>query len=41
MKLSTNSTNTVLYLKLKKRNYPDARIIVSDDNLNTLKHVAK
>ena len=40
MKLSTNSTGTVLDLKSTKRNYPEARIIVIDDNVNTFEHVA-
>ena len=40
MKLSTNSTSTVLELKSTKRNYPEARIIVIDDNVNTFEHVA-
>ena len=40
MKLSTNSTCTVLDLKSTKRNYPEARIIVIDDNVNTFEHVA-
>tara|TARA_B100000674_G_scaffold15755_1_gene11399 strand:+ start:433 stop:729 length:297 start_codon:yes stop_codon:yes gene_type:complete len=40
MKLSTTSTGTVLELKSTKRNYPEARIIVIDDNVNTFEHVA-
>ena len=40
MKLSTTSTGKVLDLKSTKRNYPEARIIVIDDNVNTFEHVA-
>ena len=40
MKLSTTSTVSVLELKSTKRNYPEARIIVIDDNVNTFEHVA-
>ena len=40
MKLSTTSTGTVLELKSTKRNYPEARIIVINDNVNTFEHVA-
>ena len=41
MELSTNSTTTVLDPKIKKRKYPEAKIIVLDDNFNTFEHVAK
>ena len=40
MKFSTNSTTTVLDPKTTKRKYPEARIIVLDDNFNTFQHVA-
>ena len=40
MKLSTNSTTTVLDPKTIKRKYPEARIIVLDDSFNTFEHVA-
>ena len=36
----TNSTTTVLYPKITKRKYPEARIIVLDDNFNSFEHVA-
>ena len=36
----TNSTTTVLDPKTTKRKYPEARIIVLDDNFNTFEHVA-
>ena len=39
-KFSTNSTTTVLDPKTKKRKYPEARIIVLDDNFNSFDHVA-
>ena len=39
-KLSTNSSTTVLDPKTTKRKYPEARIIVLDDNFNTFEHVA-
>ena len=35
-----NSTNTVLEPKTKKEKYPEARVIVLDDNFNTFQHVA-
>ncbi len=35
-----DSTTTVLDPKTIKRKYPEARIIVLDDNLNTFEHVA-
>ena len=40
MKFSTNSTTTVLDPKTTKRKYPEARIIVLDDNFNSFEHVA-
>ena len=40
MKFSGNSTNTVLAPKTTKKKYPQARIIVLDDNFNTFEHVA-
>ena len=40
MKFSTNSINTVLDRKTIKRKYPEARIIVLDDNFNSFEHVA-
>ena len=40
MEFSTNSTNTVLELNIKKRKYPEAKIIVLDDDINTFEHVA-
>ena len=40
MKFSTNSTTTVLDRKTTKIKYPEARIIVLDDNFNTFEHVA-
>jgi len=40
MKISNTLTTPVLDLKTTKRKYPEARIIVLDDNLNTFEHVA-
>ena len=40
MKFSTNSTTTVLDPKTTIKKYPDARIIVLDDNFNSFEHVA-
>ena len=40
MKFSTNSTTTVSDPKTSKTKYPEARIIVLDDNFNTFEHVA-
>ena len=40
MKFSTNSTATVLDPWTTKRKYPEARIIVLDDNFNSFEHVA-
>ena len=36
----TDSTITVLDSKTTKRKYPEARIIVLDDNFNSFEHVA-
>ena len=36
----TDSTTTVLDRQTTKRKYPEARIIVLDDNFNTFEHVA-
>ena len=35
-----NSLGTVLDLKKTKAKYPEARVIVLDDNFNTFQHVA-
>ena len=40
MDQETTSTTTVLDPKITKRTYPEARIIVLDDNFNTFEHVA-
>ena len=40
MKISDNLTTLVLDPKTPRRKYPDARIIVLDDNFNTFEHVA-
>ena len=40
MELSTNPPRAILYPKIEKQNYPQARIIVLDDNFNTFQHVA-
>ena len=40
MEFSTTSPTTVLELKTKKAKYPEARVIVLDDNFNTFEHVA-
>ena len=40
MKFSINSTTSVLDPKTAKRKYPEARIIVLDDNFNSFEHVA-
>ena len=40
MEFSTSSTNTVLEPKTAKQKYPEARVIVLDDNFNTFEHVA-
>ena len=36
----TDSTTTVLDPKTKKRKYPEVRLIVLDDNVNSFEHVA-
>ena len=41
MDFSTTSSTTVLKPKTKKTKYPEARVIVLDDNFNTFEHVAK
>ena len=41
MKISDNLTTSVVDPKTTKRKYPEARIIVLDDNFNTFEHVAK
>ena len=40
MKISDNLTTSVLDPKTTKRKYPEARIIVLDDNFNMFVHVA-
>ena len=40
MKSTIKSITTILDPKTKKRKYPEARIIVLDDNFNTFEHVA-
>ena len=40
MKISDNLTISVVDPKTTKRKYPEARIIVFDDNFNTFEHVA-
>ena len=40
MKISDNLTTSVVDLKTIRRKYPEARIIVLDDNFNTVEHVA-
>ena len=40
MKISANLTSPVVEPKTTRRNYPEARIIVLDDNFNTFEHVA-
>ena len=40
MDFSTTSPTTVLEPKTKKANYPEARVIVLNDNFNTFEHVA-
>ena len=40
MELSNTSPTTVLEPKTKKANYPEARVIVLNDNFNTFEHVA-
>ena len=40
MDQETTSTTTLLEPKTTKRKYPEARIIVLDDNFNSFEHVA-
>ena len=40
MKISENLTTSVVDPKTRKRKYPQARIIVLDDNFNTIENVA-
>ena len=40
MELSTISTSIALEPKTKKAKYPEARVIVLNDNFNTFEHVA-
>ena len=40
MDFSTSSLTTVLEPKTKKAKYPEARVIVLNDNFNTFEHVA-
>ena len=40
MKISDNLTTPVVDPKTTKRKYPEASIIVLDDNFNTFEHVA-
>ena len=40
MKISDNSTTSVVAPKTTTKKYPEARIIVLDDNFNTFEHVA-
>ena len=40
MKSSTTLTNTLVDPKIKTEKYPEARIIVLNDNKNTFEHVA-
>ena len=40
MELSISSPTTVLKSKIVKQKYPEARVIVLDDNFNTFQHVA-
>ena len=40
MEKETTSTTTVLEPKTTKRKYPEASLIVLDDNFNTFEHVA-
>ena len=41
MEFPTNSTSTVLDPNTAKAKYPEARVLVLDDNVNTFEHVAK
>ena len=40
MNQTSDSTTTFIDPKTKKRKYPEARIIVLDDNFNSFEHVA-
>ena len=40
MKISDNLTTSVVDPKTTQRKYPEARIIVLDDNFNTFEHFA-
>ena len=40
MNFKTNSNSTILEKKTTERKYPEARLIVLDDNVNTFEHVA-
>ncbi len=40
MKISDNLTTSVVDPKTTRRKYPEARIILLDDNFNTFEHVA-
>ena len=40
MNISDNLTNSVVDPKTTRKKYPEARIIVLDDNFNTFEHVA-
>ena len=40
MKILDNLTTPILDLKTTKRKYPEARIIILDDDFNTFEHVA-
>ena len=40
MKISDNLTTSIFDPKTTKRKYPEARIIVLDDNFNKFEHVA-
>ena len=40
MKFSTTSPTTVLEPRINKTKYPEARVIVLNDNFNTFEHVA-
>ena len=39
MTISTPNSSTVLERSQKKQRYPEARVIVLDDNVNTFQHV--
>ena len=41
MNFTTSSPTMVFEPKTKKAKYPEARVIVLDDNFNTFEHVAK